>query len=88
MKSLTWPQAFVLVFGALPAFMFAVAVIGVYPMTGVPLVLGSLSVYGLHRRARRRDALALRADADYAANLALVAAPIDLPTEPMRRRAS
>lgn len=86
MKSLTWPQAFVLVFGALPAFMFTVAVISVYPMTGVPLVLGGLAAYGLHRRGRTRAALALRAAANYPANLALVAAPLpELPTVPMRR---
>ena len=86
MKQLTWPQAFVLVFGALPAFMFTVAVLGVYPATGVPLVLGALAAYGLHRRARTRAALALRASANYPANLALVSAPLpEPPTMPMRR---
>jgi len=85
MKSLTWPQAFTITFAGLPAFMFTVAVIGVYPATGVPLVLGALAAYGVHRRARTQAALALRASADYPANLALVAAPLpELPTVPMR----
>ena len=85
MKSLTWPQAFALVFGALPASVFTVAVLGVYPLVGWPVLAGVVTAYGLHRRARRRAALALRADATHAANLALVAAPLpDLPTVPIR----
>lgn len=85
MRQLTWPQAFALVFGALPAFVFTVAVLGVYPLVGWPILAGAVTAYGLHRRVRRREALALRAEATHAANLTLVAAPLpEMPTVPIR----
>ena len=86
MRQLTWPQAFALVFGALPAFAFTVAVLGVYPLVGWPLLASGAFAIGAYRRHVHFAALAARALADYPANLALVAAPLpELPTVPMRR---
>ena len=66
--------------------MFTVAVLGVYPLVGWPLLVGGLAAFGLHRQGRVRTRLAARADAGYSASLALVAAPLpELPTVPMRR---
>lgn len=85
MRQLTWPQAFALVFGGLPAFVFTLAAVATSPGVGWPVIALALAGYGLHRRARTRAALAARADATLAAYAGLVAAPLpDLPAEPMR----
>lgn len=86
MKPLNWPTAFALVFAGLPAFVFATAVVFVYPHIALPLLLGGTAAVWQSRRKARRDALAARADAQHTALAALVAGPLPpLPTVPMRR---
>ena len=86
MKQLSWPTAFALVFGALPAFVFAVAVIATTPLVGWPLLASGAFAYGAYRRHVQMAALAARAELLYPANAALVAAPLpDMPTVPLRR---
>lgn len=90
LPDLTWPQAFALVFGGLPAFTLALAVLGVYPAMGWPLVVLGCVGYGLHRRAQTRAALAARADASLATYAALIASPLPAhtPTPATRPRPS
>jgi hypothetical protein len=81
---MNWPTSFALVFAGLPAFVFGVAVLAVYPVVGVPLLLGGTAVVGYICRQRRRDALAARTALDYPRAAALVAQPLpDMPTAPV-----
>jgi hypothetical protein len=80
------PTAFALVFGALPAFVFTVAVLAVYPVVGWPLLaIGTTAFWAVRKRAHR-NALAARAAVEYPRNAALVFAPLpDAPTVPRLR---
>lgn len=87
MPDITWPQAFVIVFGGLPLVVFATAVVFTYPVLGLPLLATALGAVWFARRQSRRDALLERANQQHPALAAFVAAPLpDMPTVPMRRR--
>lgn len=88
MNRLNWPTAFVLVFGALPAFAFTVAVVCMFPGQALPFA-GGIALFVLGERiSRRRAAVAERAALAYPNNAAIVAARLpDLPTIPLRRSA-
>lgn len=88
MRAITWPVAFVLVFGALPAFIFGVAVLCTFPGQALPFA-GGIALFVLAERiSRRRTAVAERAALEYPRNAAIVAAPLpDMPTIPLRRSA-
>ena len=86
MTNLTWPAAFVLVFGGVPLVVSGVAVLCVYPAIVLPVLVTVLGAVWLGRNQARRDGLAARADQQHAVLAALVAAPLpDLPTVPIRR---
>lgn len=88
MRAITWPVAFVLVFGALPAFAFTVAVVCTFPGQALPFASG-VALFALGERiSRRRAAVAERAALAYPHNAAIVARPLpDMPTIPLRRSA-
>lgn len=95
-RQMNWPTAFALVFGALPALVFAVAVLCAYPGVVLPLCTGAALFVVGDRAGRRRAAVATRAAVEYRRNAAVVAAVVaaplptrDLctaPTVPLRRQ--
>lgn len=85
MRQITWPVAFVLVFGVLPAFAFTVAVAVTYPAQALPFFGGVAVFIAAERIGRRRAAVAARAALAYRHNAAIVVAPLpDMPTVPIR----
>jgi hypothetical protein len=85
MTRLNWPTAFALVFGGLPALVFAAAVLCTYPVPVLCFSTGAaLFVLG-DRAGRRRAAVSARAAVEYRRATALVAAPLpDMPTDSLR----
>lgn len=88
MRAITWPVAFTLVFGALPAFAFTVAVVCTFPGQALPFC-GGVALFVLGERiSHRRAAVAERAALAYPLKAAIVAAPLPEPrTIPIRRTA-
>lgn len=74
MRALTWPQAFAVVFGGLPALFLLLAVLAMYPAIMLPAYALTLCAHVWRVQAERRDVarryaaeLAHRADLQHAA---------------------